>query len=123
MKKKTAVLLLCMATGIAVISFADVTPGEKPSAGNENSQLRAELDQLKAKVEMLELRTKSLESTVAQLKQPPHPSPLTVPQENLMWRDTPAATTQSVPVSPKIWGEKEVNGWTFYIVPCEQRNQ
>jgi hypothetical protein len=115
MKKKIMFLLLCAAMGIAVISIADVTPAGKPPADSDISQMRTEINQLKAKVEMLEYRTKSLETTVAQLKQPLHPMPLTVPQGNLMWRDRPSA-----PTPPKVWGEKEVNGWTFYIVPCEQ---
>ncbi|HEY2081777.1 MAG TPA: hypothetical protein VGI88_03255, partial [Verrucomicrobiae bacterium] len=116
MKKKMMIMLLCAAAGVAVISFADITPGEKPAANAEMAQMRDELNQLKAKVEMLEFRTKSLESTVAQLKQPPHLMPLNSPQGNLLWRQPPSELTP-----PKIWGEKEVNGWTFYIVPCEQQ--
>jgi hypothetical protein len=118
MKKRLMFLLLCAAMGISVISLADVTPGAKPPADDERAQMRAEIDQLKAKVELLEYRTKSLESTVAQLKQPPHLMPLTAPLGNLLWRKPP-----SDPAPPKVWGEKEVNGWTFYIVPCEQGNQ
>ena len=117
MKKRSMLLLLCAAIGVAAISFAEVTPGGKPPADGEISQLRAEVDQLKAKVEMLEYRTKSLESTVT-LLQKPRLTPLSPPQGNLLWRNPPS---ESVP--PKIWGEKEVNGWTFYIVPCEQRER
>jgi hypothetical protein len=118
-KKMIMVLLLCAATGVAVISFADITPGEKPRANAEMSQMRDELNQLKAKVEMLEFRTKSLETTVAQLKQPPQPVPM-------IWQSSPPRQlipSPSQPTPPKIWGEKEVNGWTFYIAPCEQQGR
>ena len=122
MKKKMMMVLLCAATGVAVISFADITPGEKPPADSEISQMRKEIEQLKAKVEMLEFRTKSLESTVAQLKQPPHLTPLNSPPANLFWRNQPSDSPPPT-VPPKVWGEKEVNGWTFYIVPCEQNGR
>jgi hypothetical protein len=119
MKKKVMIMLLCAATGVAVISFADITPGEKSPANTEISQMRDELNQLKAKVELLEFRTKSLETTVAQLKQPPQPVPM-------IWQSSPPRQPNPSPsdsTSPKIWGEKEVNGWTFYIVPCEQQGR
>ena len=118
MKKKLMLLLLCTAVGVAVISFADITPGEKLPADSEISQMRKEIDRLKAKVELLEFRTKSLESTVAQLKQPPHPMPLSQPQGDLSWPKPPSESMHK-----KIWGEKEVNGWTVYIVPCEQQGR
>jgi hypothetical protein len=115
MKKKMMLLLLCAATAVAVVSFADITPGAKLPADSEISQMRNELNQLKAKVELLEFRTKSLEFTVQQLKQPPHPVPLSPPQGNSLWQPPPSDSA-----TPKIWGEKEVNGWTFYLVPCER---
>jgi hypothetical protein len=115
-------VLLCAAMGIAVISFADGTPGEKSPANPESQELRGEVAALQARIQSLEGQMKSLESTVAQLKQPPHPMPLSAPPANLLWRNQPS-DSQPPKASPKVWGEKEVNGWTFYIVPCGQQDR
>jgi hypothetical protein len=121
MKSKMTVLLPCAAMCMAAIALAEITPGGKPPANNEVSQMRSELNVLKAKVEMLEFRTKSLESSLQQLKQPHSPTPLSSPGPML-----PAPTPFGLnPLStesdsPKIWGSGKVNGWTYYIVPCEQ---
>ena len=113
-------LILCAALGAGIIAFAEVTPGPKPPADTEMSKMRDELERLKAKVEMLEFRTKGLESEVQQLKRSPAPAPLSL-------QGTPAAPS-SLPLNipsrpPTIWGQGEVNGWTYYIVPCEQQSR
>jgi hypothetical protein len=115
MKKRIALLLLLVVGGAAAISFAGATPGEKPAVDPEVSQMQNEISDLKAKLQTLEGQVQSLESIVAQLKQP-HLTPLIVPQPNPMLLIPPI---ESKP--PKIWGEREINGWTFYIVPCDQK--
>jgi hypothetical protein len=118
--KKRLILLLCATTGIGIIAFAQITPSQKPAAPatTDVSQMRDEIKRLQAKVELLEYRTKSLESTVEQMKRSHTPSPLTF--------TTPppaAAPSLSAPGTrstqpPTIWGQGEVNGWSYYIVPC-----
>ena len=119
--KKRLILLLCAATGVGIIAFAEITPAQKSPAPAtaETTQLRDELKQLQAKVEMLEFRTKSLESTVAQMKRTHSPTPLSL--------ESPATPAPSMslpgtrsPQPPTIWGQREVNGWTYYIVPCAE---
>ena len=114
MRKK--MLLLCAAAGAGMIAFAEVTPTPKPPANPEVTEMRNEIERLKAKVEMLDLRTKSLESTVEQMKRSRVPSPLN------FQGPAPSLTVPSLsaPKPPTIWGQGEVNGWTYYIVPCEQ---
>jgi hypothetical protein len=110
------ILFLSVAMGVAVIAFAEITPGAKPPPKSETAQMRDELNALKAKVELLEYRTKSLELTVHELQQRRVQTTLDVPAA------APAgfapSTIESKP--PIIWGQGEVNGWTYYIVPCEQ---
>jgi hypothetical protein len=120
MKKRMTLLLLFGAASAAVISLAQSTPGEnKPLANDELLALRSEVGVLRAQIQGLEERTKKLESTVEKLNQPPHLMPLNAPQPNPLWRKSPSADSRP----PTIWGEKQVNGWTFYIVPCEQRDK
>lgn len=97
---------------VAIIAFAEITPGGKPSPNSEGTQIRDEINRLKAKVELLEYRTKSLEATVEQLKHARPAAPLSF--------SAPEPSMSKPSQSPKIWGQKEVNGWTCYIVPCEQ---
>lgn len=116
MKKQSMLLLLLAVAGAALISFAGDTPGQKPAGSPDLGEMRNEITDLRAKVQALEDRMKGLESTVAQMKQP-HLMPLTVPQPNSSLLNRSA--TDSTP--PKTWGERQVNGWTFYIVPCDQK--
>ena len=119
MKKKLILLFLCATTSVGIIALAEVTPGQKPSATTEVSQMRDEIKRLQAKVELLEYRTKNLESTVEQLKRSHAPAPLTfqAPAPSL-----PVPPAHSSP-PPTIWGQGEVNGWTYYIVPCGEQGR
>ena len=119
MKKKMMVLSFCAAMSVAIIAFAEITPGEKPSPNSEVAQMREEMGKLKAKIELLEYRTKSLESSVEQLKHSHTPTPLSlsVPAPAL---STPATRPSR---TPPIWGQGEVNGWTYYIVPCAEQGR
>ena len=118
--KKRMILLLCAVTGVGIVAFAQITPSQKPAAPatTDVSQMRDEIKRLQAKVELLEYRTKSLESTVEQMKRSHTPSPLT-----LNMTAPAAAPSLSAPGTrssqpPTIWGQGDVNGWTYYIVPC-----
>jgi len=120
-KKKLMVVLLCAATSVGLIAFAEITPGQKPPATNEVSEMRDQIKRLQAKVELLEYRTKSLESTVEQLRRShtPAPAPMSL--------QLPAPPSAVPPLHssqpPKIWGQGEVNGWAYYIVPCGEQSR
>jgi hypothetical protein len=112
-----------MVMGVALIAFAEITPREKPAPKSEAAQMRDELNALKAKVELLEYRTKSLELTVHQLQRPRAQTSLSVPAPT-----PPPGTSWFIPSTieskpPTIWGQGEVNGWTYYIVPCEAQSR
>lgn len=116
--KKRLIVLLSVAMGVAVIAFAEITPREKPAPKSEAAQMRDELNALRAKVELLEYRTKSLELTVHQLQRSHAQTSLSVPAPAPGSSRFTPSTIESKP--PTIWGQREVNGWTYYIVPCEQ---
>lgn len=121
MKKQSILLLVAVVAGVAIISFAQSTPGEKPVANQKVAELQNQINDLQARVRALEGRMKGLESTVEELKRPPFLQPLTPQGENMLRFNPPAsepnpATSDFKP--PKIWGKREINGWTFYVVPC-----
>jgi hypothetical protein len=114
--KKKLIVLLSVAMGVAVIAYAEIKPGEKPAPKSDAAQMRDEINALKAKIELLEYRTKSLETTVHSLQRSHTQTSFEVPASS------PSLVTPSPIESkpPTIWGQREVNGWTYYIVPCEQ---
>lgn len=118
MKKRMMTTLLLVVAGAAILSLAGTTTGEKPAVAPGSGEMQSEVSNLKAQIQSLENRVKSLESTVAQLQQP-HLTPVISPGTNPVLLAPPTAE----PRPPKIWGEKEINGWTFYVVPCEQSKQ
>jgi hypothetical protein len=123
MKKQSVLLLLVVVAGVAIISFGQSTSGEKPLPNQQVAEMQNQINALQARIQALEGRMKGLESTVQQLKQP-RLQPLTSPGENSLWLNPPAASPKP-PIfdskPPKIWGEREINGWTFYIVPCGEQ--
>jgi TolA-binding protein len=128
MKRKLSIVLSLVA-GIAVVSWAADFSGGKPQADqkpqtdqNAVQELRAQITELRAKVQSLENQTRTLQTTVEQLKQ----SQTRVPTP-LSWLQSPAPNA-SLPLAsssrpPTIWGQGEVNGWTYYVVPCEQQSR
>jgi hypothetical protein len=120
MKRKLAVVLSLVA-GIAVVSLAADLSGGKPQKDQDAIlELRGQISELRAKIQGLESQTRNLESTVAQLKQSRVPTPLSLLQAPASPQPLPSAS-RSHP--PKIWGQGEVNGWTYYSVPCEERTR
>lgn len=123
MKAKFMVMTGVVA-GVALIALADGTPTHKDSLGSSEIQaLRNEVTELRTRVQQLEDREKNLESTVANLNRP-HMTPLNSGGASPLFHSpvSPVLPASSETDSPKIWGERKVNGWTFYIVPCEQRS-
>ena len=118
MKKHGTSLLLFGVVGVAIISLAQSTPnGKKPSADADVQALRSEVAELRSRVQTLDERTKNLASALEQLKQPHH-MPLSPQGTAPLPFKSPSTDSES----PKIWGEEEVNGWTVYIVPCQQKS-
>jgi hypothetical protein len=120
---KKKLMLLCAAMGVAIVAFAQMTPAQKPAAPAtpDVSKMQDDIKRLQAKVEMLEFRTKGLESTVAQLKRSPSPAP--VPMSFQAPGTSLSFPTMQPSQPPKIWGQGEVNGWTYYIVPCGEQSR
>jgi hypothetical protein len=114
MKKHLKLWAPVILAGAALVAFAGGLPGEKPAADPE---MQTEISALRSKVQALEGRVKDLESTVAQMKQP-HLMPLITPGSNSFLLNPPVLDSRP----PKIWGEREVNGWKVYIVPCDQQS-
>jgi hypothetical protein len=118
MKKKLAISLF-MAISVAIVSLAADLSGGKPQADRvTNEELRTQIVELRARLQALEGQTKQMESTVQELKQSRVPTPLNFDMPKLL----PNSKSPSGP-SPKIWGEREVNGWTYYVVPCEEQSR
>jgi hypothetical protein len=115
--KKRILLFSFVAAGIALISLAQDRPEQKDPAQAEVQGLRDEVADLRTRIQVLEERMKKVETTVDKSRQSPLPTPLSGPREKLLLPKTSSDTGES----PKIWGERKVNGWTFYIVPCEQQ--
>ena len=114
--KKQSIALLCAMSAVALISIAAVSSGPKETGDTAAiNELRTQIAGLQTRIQTLETQTQALQSTVEELKRAPSPTPLNL-LENLQ---KTAPFSPSSP-SPKIWGQKEVNGWTYYIVPCEQ---
>jgi hypothetical protein len=122
MKKQLTLLLLLTVVGIALFAIAEGTPGEKAAVAPDVQQMRNEITELRSRLQTLEGRMKSLESTVQELRHPPLLTPLGS-QGSPLWVQPPRILLpQPKSESPKIWGEREINGWKFYVIPCEERN-
>ena len=121
MKRKLSIALT-LVVGVAVVSLAADLSGGKPQTDqNAVRELRAQITELRAKIQGLENQTKNLESTVEQLKQSQTRTPVPL---NLFQSPAPSTVIPSASSShlPTIWGQGEVNGWTYYVVPCNQQS-
>ncbi len=83
----------------------------------------------KPKIQTLEGRMKKLESKVEELSHP-HLTPLN--SQSSLWTQPLQVPTIQIPSGipefqvpsteqPTVWGEREINGWKDYIIPCEQK--
>jgi len=121
---KTKILfILSLVVGVALISLAADPAGGKVAESDTVRELRAQIAELRAEVGKLHQRTQTLESTVEEMKHSRTPSPVVMPpipagRSSLIF--TPSGNSSD---SPKVWGQREVNGWTYYVVPCEQQSR
>jgi outer membrane murein-binding lipoprotein Lpp len=122
--KKKMLLALSLVAGVTLLSLAaDSAGGKKSDDSDALRELRAQITQLRAEVDTLRHRTQSLEATVDGLKRPQMPTPLNLqPSQGVpvpsTWIPAPSPSRP-----PTIWGQGEVNGWTYYVVPCEERSR
>jgi len=120
--KKKVLFALSLVIGVVLISIAAEPAAEKPKPDDTIRELRAQIAELRAEVNTLRQRTQSLESTVDDLKRSHVPTPLNLQPGS----GAPSPSNLPSPRSsrpPTIWGQGEVNGWTYYVVPCEQQSR
>lgn len=113
MKKSFILLLLVTVAGAAIISLGQDTPGEKPAANGQVAEMQNRISELQSRIQSLEGQLKELKSTVKEMQRP-RLQPLTMPGPFAPLPKGLVAPSEP----PKIWGEREINGWTYYIVPC-----
>jgi hypothetical protein len=123
MKSKLSAIVFSAVATVALLSLGADSSGPKAGDAQAVSELRAQITQLRAEVDRLHQRTETLESTVEELKRTriqiqPNPQPISGAPSSTPLIFTPSPNNTR---SPKIWGEREVNGWTYYIVPCDER--
>jgi hypothetical protein len=91
---------------------------KKPDANTEMRALRQQIEQLQSRFKTIGDRLTKLEavrsravSRIEVLPYPPGASPpVVVPSQ-------PGVPNRSGQ-PPKIWGQGEINGWPYYLIPC-----
>jgi len=79
-------------------------------------------------VEQLQARLKVLEDRLAAVESPKPGSPPRILMQPKPPAVPPTSPTPSPPGSlgislsqPKVWGQREINGWTYYFIPCGEK--
>jgi hypothetical protein len=124
MKRKLSVLALPLVAGVALLSPAADSPASKSKSTDADTvrELRTQIIELRAQVETLRQRTQTLESSVEDLKRSHVPVPLNLsPSSGGVLSPSSLVPSPSPSHRPAVWGQGEVNGWTYNIVPCEER--
>lgn len=121
--KRKILFALSLVAGVALMSLAADPAGGEPKESDSDTirELRTQITELRAEINTLRQRTQSLESTVGDLKRSPTPKPLILQPGT--GAPSPSLLTPSPSRPPTIWGQREVNGWTYYVVPCEQQGR
>jgi len=119
--KRKIVFVLSLVAGVALISLADDPAGGKVEESVTVRELRAQIAELRVEVNKLHQRTQTLEAKVEEMKHSPAPSPLVMPYSPNGRSQFFFTPSNSPAHSPTVWGQREVNGWTYYVVPCEQQ--
>lgn len=121
--KKKILFGFSLVVGIALLSLAAEPAGGKNDPVDAIHELRAQIIELRAEVTILRQQTQTLESTVEQLKRPQMPTPLDLQPRPAAPAPSALLPSPSPSRPPTIWGQGEVNVWTYYIVPCEQQSR
>ena len=105
---------LCL---VATLLFsADLSPNRTPVAG-ETGPLRKQVKELEVRIKALEERVKQLEAKSGPVGVVPSPGP---PGHPPGVRIIPPPQP-GPPSPPKIWGQGECNGWSYYVIPLSGR--
>jgi len=112
----TVVVALWVVTAI----WAANEPGDGKNSGCDVQALQKQVAELEARVKGLENRLEKLESAgkpaASRSPAPGVPPPtMGLPGADLPTTGFPAHGRQN----PKIWGQGEVNGWTYYLIPLK----
>jgi hypothetical protein len=109
-------MVIAMVAAGLLLARAEV--GKKADAKPKLHALSQQVEQLQARLRSLEDRLAKLEFAKSQsapriqiVPSPPSaPPPIFIPSASgvLNWSGQ----------QPKIWGQGEINGWPFYLIPC-----
>jgi hypothetical protein len=81
---------------------------------SERARMEKQIHELEARVRNLERRLPESEAK--------HPPAIWIPSpESRRDNRTPLDLPKGCVPPPKNWGERQINGMTFYIVPCSSR--
>lgn len=112
-------LFITAAAAVVAGALAGTGPDSRGPADDQSEALKNQVNELQTQIHSLETRLRRLESTADRQRQeplkPPTPMPFQFPSGVM-----PPSTFRP---RPEIWGERQINGWTFYVVPCETNPQ
>ena len=122
---KACFLFISIAVAFCALTLVPVQGGsdDPTPADREVRELRKQVDELQARIKTLEERSSRLESIVERLERARPLSETTAPPT---WGPPKGDMRNGLTLPdsrqpPKIWGEREINGWTFYLIPCQQQ--
>jgi outer membrane murein-binding lipoprotein Lpp len=99
-----------LALTIIACAITRLTADEKQQ---NTSSISKKIEELTAQVKALESKVKRLEQKTAQFEHPP----ITPPSQVLP--SLPNAGVIGSTEQPKIWGQGQCNGWSYYVVPLQ----
>ncbi len=118
------IMLSVVALGAAGWMLARAEVGKRNDTVSDVGDLRQQIRQLQARLTRLEERLAEVESAKPGVgpkveilpKSPGSPPTYLVPSlPGLLGK------SQSQPKVWGVWGQREVNGWTAYFIPCDHR--
>jgi len=115
MKTFHLVIALMAAAAVTSGTLAGTGADHQNPADRELGELKNQVNELQTQIRQLEERLNRLESAANREQQEPAPPPAPVPLQFPSILMPPSTGRPR----PEIWGERQINGWTFYVVPCE----
>lgn len=115
---KTRILTTSLVGVTALLCLGGIRTGAadaEPADATEVRQLREPVKKLQDRVNTLETQVKQLQARPLAITVFPTPG-----ASNLVQRIRPPLVIPPA-VPPRIWGQGECNGWTFYYVPLSQK--
>jgi hypothetical protein len=117
-------IFVAIATAFFVLTMVSADDRSKPARlDKEVQELKQQVGGLKSEVKTLNQRLDRLQSLLQPRLEPLSPSnpsrpPVVETPKGIL--PTPDSRQENRN-SPKIWGQGEVNGWTFYLIPLSDR--